>query len=212
MNKELDKLKSFIIEGDIDGTIQSVRTCLDQGISQETILSDGIVYAMDEVGKKMQAKEFFIPDVLVSARAVMKAVDIFRSESLMENIKPIGKVVLATVEGDIHDIGKNLVKMMMECSRFEVIDLGVDVSTDKIIKAIEEHNPDIVGLSALLSSTCYQMEQVIEQLVKNNLRNKVKIMVGGAVVTQEYATEIGADAYSPDCVDAVAQANKLLVS
>ena len=165
---------------------------------------------MDVVGREYEEGERYIPEMLISAEAMKAAMEVLRPKLVETGAKPRGKVVIGTVEGDLHDIGKNLVAMMLEGAGFEVIDLGVEVTAKQFVHAVGEHKPDILGMSALITTTMVHMPEVIEALKQTGLRNKVKVMVGGAPITQEYADEIGADGYAPDAASAVELAKRLV--
>ena len=204
------QIQRLVVEGDTEGSVQLTREALDAGTSPHKILDEGLIVGLTEVGKGMEAATYFIPEALAAGRAVKAAVEVLKPMLLSTNVEPSGRVILATVEGDVHDIGKNLVKLMLECAGFTVIDLGVNVPAAKILEATREHQPHILGLSALLSTTVLQMKGVIELLRQSGVRDNVKIMVGGAVVTLDYAEKIGADAYSPNCFDAVRRAQEMV--
>jgi len=190
---------------------EKVREALNEGFSAQEILNDGLLKGMAEVGVKFKANDIFVPEVLMAARALNKGTEILREKLVQEGAKPIGKVVIATVKGDMHDIGKNLVKMMLQGTGFEVVDLGVDISENAIVEAVKENQPDILCLSALLTTTMNQQGVVIEALKNASLRDKVKVMVGGAPVTQAFCDEIGADVYTADAASC-AQVAKTFVS
>jgi len=194
----MDKLKEFIKTGKAKETAEQVKELLDKGISPEAIMKEAMIPAMDEVGALFQKGEFFVPEMLVSARAMQKGLEVIKPLLVKSGVKPIGKVVIGTVKGDLHDIGKNLVVMSLEGAGFEVIDLGIDVSPAKFIDAIKQHKPQVVGMSALLTTTMLSMKDTIEAIKSAGLRDKVKIMIGGAPVRKEFAEEIGADFYGPD--------------
>ena len=187
-----------------------VTEALESGISPKSILEDGMIKAMAEVGVRFKANQIFVPQVLIAARAMNMGLKILRPALLQTGVEPIGKAVICTVQGDMHDIGKNLVKMMLEGQGIECIDLGVDVSPEKVCNAVVEHNPQIVCLSALLTTTMVAQKLVIDELVNQGLRDKVKVMIGGAPVTQSYADEIGADFYTPDASSAASVACEIL--
>jgi 5-methyltetrahydrofolate--homocysteine methyltransferase len=167
------------------------------------ILNKGLLDGMEKIGKRFKANEVYIPEVLIAARAMNQSMEILRPELVKAGVKPIGKILIGTVKGDLHDIGKNLVKMMAQGAGIEVVDLGIDVSGEKFLAAAKE-NPDAkaVGMSALLTTTMTGMKEVIERFEKEGLRKKVKFMVGGAPLTDQYAKEIGADGYAPDAASA----------
>jgi 5-methyltetrahydrofolate--homocysteine methyltransferase len=167
------------------------------------ILNKGLLDGMDKIGQKFKVNEVYIPEVLIAARAMNQSMEILKPELVKAGVKPIGKILLGTVKGDLHDIGKNLVKMMAQGAGIEVIDCGIDVSADKFLQAFKD-NPDAkaVGMSALLTTTMTGMKDVIDRFEKENLRKKIKFMVGGAPLTDQYAKEIGADGYAPDAASA----------
>jgi 5-methyltetrahydrofolate--homocysteine methyltransferase len=165
---------------------------------------------MNEVGRRFKNNEFYVPEVLIAARAMHAAMDVLKPLLAASDVQPVGTVVIGTVKGDLHDIGKNLVAMMLEGGGFNVIDLGVDVSPEKFLQAVREHKPNIVGLSALLTTTMPAMKTTIEALKEAGVRDQVKVIIGGAPVTQRFADEIGADGYAPDAASAVDVARQLL--
>ncbi len=167
------------------------------------ILNKGLLDGMDKIGQRFKANEVYIPEVLIAARAMNQSMDILKPELVKAGVKPIGKMLLGTVKGDLHDIGKNLVKMMAQGAGIEVVDMGIDVSGDKFLQGLKD-NPDAkaVGMSALLTTTMTGMKEVIDRFEKEGMRKKVKFMVGGAPLTDSYAKEIGADGYAPDAASA----------
>lgn len=185
---------------------------LDAGVSPKTILSEGLLAAMNVVGVKFKNNEIFIPEVLVSARAMNMSTQVLKPALVAEGVKPIGKAVICTVKGDLHDIGKNIIKIMFEGAGIEVTDLGVDVGSDAIIAAVKETGAKLVGLSALLTTTMTEQQTIIEDLKKAGLRESVFVMVGGAPCTKEWADKIGADAYTPDAASAAEVAKRYLSS
>ncbi|MBA7632044.1 Methionine synthase [subsurface metagenome] len=180
----------------------------DQGVSK--VLNEGLLAGMSVVGDKFKKNEFYIPEVLIAARAMKEGMQVLRPLLVDKNIKGARTVVLGTARGDLHDIGKNLVGMMLEGAGFEVVDLGVNFVPDKFIQAAEEKNADIIGLSALLTTTMPSMKDVVKAVADSGLKDKVRVMIGGAPVTQSYADEIGADGYAPDAASAVDKAKELL--
>lgn len=206
----LNLLKQAVLEGNGEEAVSLTQKLLEQGVDPHKILNEALVPAMDIVGQEYERGERFIPEMLVSAEAMKAAMQVLKPKLLTAGVKTRGKVVLGTVEGDVHDIGKNLVAMMLEGAGFEVIDLGTEVTAEQFVEAVRNHQPDIVGMSALLTTTMIHMPEVIEALTKAGLRKTVKIMVGGAPVSQEYAIQIGADGYAPDAVSAVELAKKLV--
>jgi len=205
---DLGAIAEYVINGKRDETTEAVQSAVDEGVSAEEILNKGLVAGMDVVGQKFKNNEFYVPEVLIAARAMAAGMDILEPILTKSGVKPRGKVVLGTVKGDLHDIGKNLVAMMMKGAGFQVIDAGIDVAPEEYVKQAKENGADIVGLSALLTTTMPQMENVIKAVKEAGL--KVKVMIGGAPVTQNYADEIGADGYAPDAASAVDKAQELL--
>jgi 5-methyltetrahydrofolate--homocysteine methyltransferase len=180
------------------GVVELTQSALDNNIPLKTIITQGLTAGMQVVGDKFATKEYFIPDMLASAEAVGAAMEILKPLLEASNIETKGKFVIATVKGDIHDIGKNIVAILLKGAGYEVDDLGIDVPAEKIVEVVRESKPQFLGLSALLTTTMLVMSEVVEELKKNGIRDKVKVLIGGAAVSDEYAKEIGADAY---CVD-----------
>lgn len=206
-----DGLTQAILEGDREAVARLVSEALGAGVEAPVILDQGLLPAMDVVGKRFGAKEMYISEVLLSARAMHAGLALLKPALARSNTHsgPKTVVVLGTVKGDLHDIGKNLVSMMLEAGGLEVVDLGTDVGPDKFIRAIRERRPHIVGLSALLTTTMRTMRQTIEEMRRSGVMDGVKIIVGGAPVTQEFADTIGADAYASDAPAAVAAVKRL---
>ena len=207
----IDDIKQAVIEGDATEVKKLVALALEQQVSAEEILKSGMISGMGEVGRLFEEGEYFVPEMLIAARAMQGGLGILRPALVEQDVKSAGKVVLGTVKGDLHDIGKNLVGMMLEGAGFQIVDLGTDVSPEKFIEAIREHQPDIVGMSALLTTTMPNMDKTIKAFNEAGVRQSVKVMVGGAPVTKKYAGEIGADGFAPDANQATAEAKKLLV-
>ena len=207
---DLKIITDTLIAGDDEALVGHVRAALDDGIPAGTILSEALIAGMDVVGGRMETGEMFIPEVLMSAMAMGGAVEVLKPLLSDDDNLSAGKVVIGTVKGDLHDIGKNLVVMMMESAGFEVTDLGVDVEIDTFLEVIREKQPDIVGISALLTTTMPMMKSTVEQISEAGLRGDVKIMVGGAPVDQDFADEIGADAYAADAGSASKLAKAIL--
>ena len=204
------ELQQAIINGQAPRAKELAQKGLDEGIKPSEFFPKSIIPSMDEVGRRMRDCEFFIPEVLIAARAARAATDLLRPLLVGdEAVKSAGTVVCGTVKGDLHDIGKNIVAMMLESAGFRIIDLGVDVPPEKIIEAVKEQQATIVALSALLTTTMLNMKTTVEALVAAGLRDKVKIMVGGAPVTEAWAKSIGADAYGKDAPSAVQVAREL---
>jgi len=207
---ELGEVAEKLIAGKADEVRSLVKEALDEGQDVSKILNEGLVAGMSVVGDKFKKNEFYVPEVLIAARAMKAGMELLNPILLEKNIKGVGTMVLGTVRGDLHDIGKNLVGMMLEGAGFEVIDLGVDVASEKFIQAAKEKNANLVGLSALLTTTMLAMKDVTQAVEKEGLKGKVKVMIGGAPITQDYADEIGADGYAPDAASAVDTAKELL--
>lgn len=186
------------------GVTELVRTAIDEKVDIEKIIKDGLTAGMTEVGKKFEAGEYYIPDMLASAESVGAAMEILKPLLASSGIQSRGTVIIATVKGDLHDIGKNIVSIMLRGIGYTVVDLGNDVEADAIVEAVKEQQPQFLGMSALLTSTMYQMENVVNALKEANLRDKVKVVIGGAPVSENYARQIGADGYGADAFQAVA--------
>jgi 5-methyltetrahydrofolate--homocysteine methyltransferase len=210
MSEVLSKLATSIIEGDRDVMPGLTQQALDEGLGAKQILDDGLMPGMDHVGKEFRAGNMFVPEVLRSARAMQASMDMLRPLLAETDTKMVGKIILGTVKGDLHDIGKSLVAMMCEGAGFDVHDLGKDVAPEAFVEAVKEYEPDLVGMSALLTTTMRAMEQTIKALEEAGVRDTVKIMIGGAPVTQEFADQIGADAYASNAAAASEMARKLV--
>jgi len=211
MSAELEKIYEGILDGDVNTVVNGVQKALDDGLSPAEILNQGMIEAMGEVGRLFEEGEYFVPEMLIAARAMQKGLEILKPHLTEVDVKSPGKVAIGTVKGDLHDIGKNLVAMMLEGAAFEVIDLGTDVSPERFIQAVKENGAQIVAMSALLTTTMPNMKNTIEALKEAGLREQVKVMIGGAPVTQSYADQIGADGFAEDASRAVAKAKNLLV-
>ena len=207
---DFSNISESVIGGDADKVVSLVQNEIDKGSDAATILNKGLIGGMDIVGEKMQSGDMFIPEVLMSAQAMAAAVEILKPLLGEEGGSRAGTIILGTVKGDLHDIGKNLVRMMMESAGFTVIDLGVDVPPEKFTEAISEHKADIVALTALFTTTMPMMKETIEVISKSGLRDQVKILVGGAPVSQGFADEIQADGYAPDAGSASKLSKTLL--
>jgi len=194
----MEHLKEFVKTGKAKETAERVQTLLDGGTEPESIMKEGLIPAMDEVGDLFQQGEYFVPEMLVAARAMQQGLEVLKPKLVDSGIEPIGKVLVGTVKGDLHDIGKNLVVMALEGAGFDVIDLGTDVPPEKFVEAIKEHSPKVVGLSALLTTTMLAMKDTVNAISDAGLRDQIKIMIGGAPIRQEFCDEIGADYYGPD--------------
>ncbi len=209
MEENLKAIYNAIIDGAADKAAAAVQTALDAGVDPGVLLNDGMIVAMTEVGKLFEEGEYFVPEMLISAKAMQAGLGILKPRLVKESYKSAGKVVAGTVKGDLHDIGKNLVCMMLEGAAFEIIDLGSDVPPQKFVDAVREHNAEFIAMSALLTTTMPNMKTTIEALEEAGLRSKVKVLIGGAPVTSQYAKEIGADGFAPDASRAVALAKSL---
>ena len=206
----LEQIASNLYKGEDKVVPTLVQQALDQGMTPAEILSGGLIAGMDEVGKDFKAGELFVPEVLIAARAMHAGMNVLRPLLAETGVPSAGKYVIGTVQGDLHDIGKNLVKMMLEGAGFETIDLGTDVKPADFVVAVQEHQPQLLGMSALLTTTMPGMKATIEALEEAGLREVVKIMVGGAPVTAAFAEQIGADGYAPDAATAVDIARSLM--
>jgi 5-methyltetrahydrofolate--homocysteine methyltransferase len=206
---ELKEIYQYVIDGDAAEVQSGVKAALAQGIPAETILHDALIAAMEEVGKRFEEGEFFVPEMLIAARAMQSGLGLLKPELVAGGVKAAGKVAIGTIKGDLHDIGKNLVAMMLEGAGYEVKDLGVDVDPQAFVKAVQE-GAQVIGMSALLTTTMSNMVNTLAALNAAGLRDQVKVMIGGAPVTEAYAKQIGADAYAPDASSAVRAARQLL--
>ncbi len=205
----LDNVYEGVLDGDLQATPIYVQAALDAGIPAATILQDGLIVAMNEVGRLFEEDKFFVPEMLIAARAMKAGLAVLRPYLADSGVESAGTIVLGTVEGDVHDIGKDLVAMMLDGAGFEIIDLGTDVEPERFVDAVEA-GVDILGLSALLTTTLPSVAATIEALEEAGVRDSVKIMVGGAPVTAAFAEHVGADGYAPDASQAVAVAKALM--
>ena len=204
------ELYAEVVNGNESKVIELTKSLLEAGYDPLEIMNKGLIAGMDIVGPRFKNGEMFVPEVLLSARALHSGINIVKEALVGTDIPCIGKIVLGTVKSYLHDIGKNLVGMMMESAGFKVIDLGVDVPEETFIEAVKEHKPDILALSALLTTTMPNMKSVIDALKENGLRDKVKVIIGGAPVSQNFADEIGADGYAPEAASAAALCKQLI--
>jgi corrinoid protein of di/trimethylamine methyltransferase len=202
-----DELKDSIISGDEEKAKELTGKFLDEGIKPKEILNGGLVAGMDVVGQRFRAYEMYLPEVIMSATAMKNAMELLKPHLSKSEESSMGNIVMATIEGDVHDIGKNLVSMMLEGAGFNVVDLGVDVPVEKIIAAAEKEAADVIGISSLLTTTMLAMEPAIKMIREKNKR--VKIMVGGSPITKEYADKVGADGFAPDALRAINLAKQL---
>lgn len=210
MKALMEELVIALYNGEAEKVAELTRKALEEGIPPEEILNKGLIAGMERVGKDFRDGILFVPEVLVAAHAMKAGMEILRPLLAETGMSGLGTFVIGTVKGDLHDIGKNMVAMMMEGAGFRVVDLGVDTPPEKFVEAVRTYNPNILGMSALLTTTMVEMKRVIEALKEAGLRERVKVMVGGAPVTQEFADEIGADGYAPNASLAVEKAKALL--
>ena len=209
---DLKQLYDSVVSGDAKATQAITQQALADGVDPLKLVNDYMVPAMDEVGRRFEANEYFVPELLISARAMKSALELIRPLLVARGDKPVGRVAIGTVKGDLHDIGKNLVASLLEGGGFEVIDLGVNVTPEKFIETITAKQANIIAMSALLTTTMPSMKTTIDALKQAGVREKVKILIGGAPITQKYADEIGADGYSENAVGAVALAKKAVAA
>jgi 5-methyltetrahydrofolate--homocysteine methyltransferase len=207
---DYEGLVEAIQKGDAAGTEQYVKTILDQGKSPDEIIKKGVVVALDIVGKKFSEGECFIPEMLIAAKASQKGLDILKPLLIKGDFKPLGKVVIGTVKGDLHDIGKNIVSMMFEAAGFEVMDLGVDVFPEKFAETIQTFDPDILAMSCLLTTTMESMRETVDRVKEAGLRDRVKVVIGGPPISDDFAKKIGADFYGEDAYKGVEIARSIV--
>ena len=206
----LENLSEAVQKGRVKDVLALIESGLAEGLPAQELLNGGLLAGMSLLGVKFKNNEVFVPEVLIAARALNKGTELLKPRLIEAGIEPKGKAVIGTVQGDLHDIGKNLVKMMLEGNGFAVVDLGVDVTDERFVEAIRENVPDILCLSALLTTTMVQQRAVVEAVTAAGLRDQVKILVGGAPITQGFCNEIGADGYAPDAASAAELAASLL--
>jgi len=210
MEEVLKKLFDAVLEGNFEGVTINVQASLETGIDPDVILNDGMIAAMREVGERFEAGEYYVPEMLIAARAMQSGMSLLKPHLQKTEQKSNGKVLIGTVKGDLHDIGKNLVALMLEGAGYEIIDLGVDVPAEEFVKKAIELKADIIGMSALLTTTMQSMRTTLDALSAAGVRNHVKVIIGGAPVTEAYAQQIEADGYSPDASRAVTMVKELL--
>ena len=206
----LETIYEAVLKGDAKTAAAETQAALDEGISAPDILHQACIPAMTEVGRLFEIGEKFVPEMLIAARAMQQSLVILKPLLVEADIQTVGKVVIGTVAGDLHDIGKNLVAMMLEGAGFEIVDLGTDVAPEKFVAAVQEHEPDLVGMSALLTTTMASIGKTLEALTEVGVREKVKVMIGGAPITQDFADKIGADGFAPDAGSASRMAKAML--
>ena len=212
MDPKIKGIYDSILEGQQNEAVSGVQAAIDAGLPPGDILNDGMVDAMAEVGRLFEEGEYFVPEMLIAARAMQSGLALLKPHLIEADIESAGTVAIGTVKGDLHDIGKNLVGMMLEGAGFEVVDMGTDVAPEQFVETVQGGGVDIVALSALLTTTMPSMQATILALESAGIRDQVKVMIGGAPVTDEYAAQIGADGYSPDASRAVSLAKSLIGS
>jgi 5-methyltetrahydrofolate--homocysteine methyltransferase len=210
MSEILSQISTAVIEGNLDDIVDLTEDALDEGLDAQEVLNKGLMPGMDHVGVEFRAGNMFVPEVLRSARAMQASMDILKPLLAASGVKMVGKVLLGTVKGDLHDIGKNLVGMMCEGAGFEVKDMGKDITPEAFVQAVKEYEPDVLGMSALLTTTMRSMENTIKALEEAGLRDHVKVMIGGAPVTQSFADQIGADGYASNAASAAELAKRFV--
>lgn len=210
MQSALEEIREGIMDGDMQLVQDKVNEALETGVEAPVILRQGLIPAMAEVGRLFEAGEYFVPEVLIAARAMKAGLTILKPKLIEADVEPVGTVAAGTVKGDLHDIGKNLVCMMLEGAGFEIMDLGTDVSPESFVDAVKNEGVDLVAMSALLTTTMPNMKTTLDALQEAGVRDKVRVMVGGAPVTQAYADEIGADGYAADASRAATLAKQLV--
>jgi len=210
METETQSLYTAILEGDMDTAQENVCAALEAGANPSRLLDEAMIPAMSEVGRLFEAGEYYVPEMLVAARAMQGGLSLLRPLLVKQGVKPVGRAVIGTVKGDLHDVGKNLVSIMLEGAGFEIHDLGIDVSPEKFVQAVREIQPDILGLSAMLTTTMLGMKTVIDSLQAADLSDTVKVVVGGAPLTASFAQQIGADGFAPDANRAVSLVRALV--
>jgi len=207
---DFEKLSNSVIKGNVEEVTELTQTAIDEGAEPTDIIKKGLIGGMKVVGQRFKDGDMFVPEVMMAAKSMKAGVELVNPLLAEGDTSSEGKVLLGTVAGDLHDIGKNLVGMMMESASLEVIDLGTDVDPEEFVEAVKEHEPDVVGMSALLTTTMLEMQNTIELLEEEGLRDSVKIIVGGAPVTPDFAEEIGADGWSADAASAKDKALELI--
>jgi 5-methyltetrahydrofolate--homocysteine methyltransferase len=210
MDDILKNIQALLTKGDRSGVVKLTKEALDKGLSVKVILEDGLIKSMNAIGEKFKANEIFIPEVLIAAKAMHAGIAILEPHFTACGIRSAGRVVIGTVKGDLHDIGKNIVSMMLKGACFEVVDLGIDVPPGKFLEIVQTNSPDIIAMSSLLTTSMGAMRDTIKALKESGLRDKVKIIVGGAPITQLFADSIGADSYAKDAATAVDKVKELI--
>jgi len=206
----LEKISEGVLKGNINLVLEEVKSLIEKGEEPLKIINEGLMVGMNTVGEKFKKGEMFVPEVLMSAKAMKSGIELVKPLINEEDMPSIGTVVIGTVKGDLHDIGKNLVGMMMESAGFKVVNIGVDASPDKFVEAVKENNANILAMSAMLTTTMTQMKKIVEAIKEAGLKDNIKIMIGGAPVTEKFASEIGADLYTVDASSAAEKGKKLI--
>ena len=209
MAEVLEQLAKELFAGNAKGVAELTNKALAEGLKPSEVLNSGLIKGMSEVGVKFKANEIYVPEVLIAARAMKAGMEILKPKLAESGVEPVAKMIIGTVKGDLHDIGKNLVAMMMEGAGFEIIDLGIDVPAEKFIQAMKDNKPQVVGMSALLTTTMVQIKENIKAFNDAGVRSNVKVLIGGAPVTQKFTDEVGADGYAPDAASAVDKTKEL---
>ena len=209
---DLKAIAENLINGKAPAVEEGVRQAMEEGMPVRDILYEGLIAGMNVVGEKFKNNEFYIPEVLIAARAMKAGMALVRPQLLEQKVEPIGTISIGTVKGDLHDIGKNLVAMMMEGAGFEVVDLGIDVSPEKFLESVKEKGVQVICMSALLTTTMPSMKTTVDAVKEAGISDSVKILIGGAPVTQSYADQIGADGYAPDAASAADRAKELVAA
>jgi 5-methyltetrahydrofolate--homocysteine methyltransferase len=210
MDEKLQNIYNAILEGDKDAAEENIKSALETGVGATQLLDEAMIPAMREVGKRFEDGDYFVPEMLVAARAMQSGLNLVRPLLLKAGVKPVGSVVMGTVKGDLHDIGKNLVSIMLEGAGFTIHDLGIDVPPEKFVQAVQELHPDVVGISAMLTTTMPGMKTVVDMLASTGLREQVKVIVGGAPLTESFAQQIGADGFASDASRATTLVRSLI--
>ena len=210
MDAKTQEIYNSVLDGNAPGAQAAVKAALDEGLDPARLLNEGMIAAMREVGKRFEEGDYYVPEMLIAARAMQSGLALLKPHLTDAGIQPVGKVALGTVKGDLHDIGKNLVGMMLEGGGFEVIDLGTDVDPEKFVEVVKQERVQLIGLSALLTTTMPNMKNTIDTLQAAGVRDQVKVIIGGAPVTEDYAVKIGADGFSTDASQAVTVAKSLM--
>jgi 5-methyltetrahydrofolate--homocysteine methyltransferase len=206
----LETIYEAVLKGNAKVAAAETQAAVEAGVSASDILHKACIPAMTEVGRLFESGEKFVPEMLIAARAMQKALEILKPLLMQAEVETLGKVVIGTVAGDLHDIGKNLVAMMLEGAGFQIIDLGNDVAPEKFVEAVKQHEPDLVGMSALLTTTVASISDTIQALTEAGVRDKVKVIIGGAPITQDFANKVGADGFAPDAGSVARMAKNLL--